>query len=389
VSEAVPGKLIGRDLFSGGILWFEEIGRNEVARVGGKGASLGELVRAGIRVPPGFVITTPVFTAFMDAADPSGQLRLEVAGLDADDLAAITRAGARLRERIKETPLSAELAVSFSTACAKLQPRNDGFAVRSSATSEDSDTASFAGLQDTYLWVPAKQVPDRIRACWASLYNAESIGYRRRLGIPELPLAMAVVVQAMVDASAAGVMFSRSPTTGDKSVVTIEASWGLGSSIVGGEVTPDKYIVNKVTGEVIDRVIASKAIRHVREAGGAGVRVEAVSAAQSSASCLDERQIAALVRIAKHCEQHYGCPQDMEWAVAAETLSGAVSGAASGAVSEAAGGDAGDGTGEDVIYLLQSRPETVWSRREAEAVLKPRAKAFEHVFAVLGGGDRK
>jgi pyruvate,water dikinase len=174
----------------------------------------------------------------------------------------------------------------------------------------------------------------------------------------------------MVDASAAGVMFSRSPTTGDKSVVTIEASWGLGSSIVGGEVTPDKYIVNKVTGEVIDRVIASKAIRHVREAGGAGVRVEAVSAAQSSASCLDERQIAALVGIAKHCELRHTAARDMEWA----------------------GGCPAARVGKRVmgrIYLLQSRPETVWSRREAAAVLKPRAKAFEHVFAVLGGGDRK
>ena len=358
----------------GGILWFEEIGRNDVASAGGKGASLGELVRAGIRVPPGFVIATPIFGAFMEAADPGGHLRCAVGELDADDLAAIARIGERLRERVRETPLPAELAAVFSEACRKLAAGSDGFAVRSSATSEDSAAASFAGLQDTYLWVSAQRVPDRIRACWASLYNTESISYRRRLGIAELPLAMAVVVQAMVDASAAGVMFSRSPTTGDKSVVTIEASWGLGSSIVGGEVTPDKYIVNKVTGEVIDRVIAAKAIRHVREAGGTGVRVEDVPEEQRSASCLDARQIAALVRIARQCETHYGSAQDMEWAVGARAMDAQ-------ATDEAAG--------EDVIYLLQSRPETVWSRREATAVFTPREKAFEHVFAVLGGNTRK
>jgi len=353
---------------SGGILWFGEIGRNDVARVGGKGASLGELVRAGIRVPPGFVIATPVFTCFMDAADPGGGLRREVAELDADDLAAINRSGDRLRERVRDTPLPDEVAVAFTGASAQLAAKSDGFAVRSSATSEDSAAASFAGLQDTYLWVSVDQVPDRIRACWASLYNDESISYRRRLGLAESPLAMAVVVQSMVDASVAGVMFSRSPTTGDKSVVTIEASWGLGSSIVGGEVTPDKYIVNKVTGEVIDRVIAAKAIRHVRESCGAGVRVEDVPEQQRSASCLDERQIAALVHIARQCENHYGSAQDMEWAVSASAT--------------------GESECED-IYLLQSRPETVWSRRESTAVATPREKAFEHVFAVLGGGARK
>jgi pyruvate,water dikinase len=364
MSDAAPV-----DTLSGGVLWFADIGRNDVARVGGKGASLGELVRAGIRVPPGFVIATPVFATFMEAADPGGRLRHGVGELGAGDLAAIDTAGVKLRERVRETPLPAALATVFSQACKTLAASNDGFAVRSSATSEDSEAASFAGLQDTYLWVSAERVPDRVRACWASLYNAESISYRRRLGMAEQPLAMAVVVQAMVDASASGVMFSRSPTTGDKSVVSIEASWGLGSCIVGGEVTPDKYIVNKVTGEITDRIIADKAVRHVREAGGAGVRVEEVPAGQRSMSCLDERQIAALVHIAKHCEKHYGCAQDMEWAVGAHS--------------------AEEREGDEGIYLLQSRPETVWSRRDAAAVAVPREKAFEHVFAVLGGGVKK
>jgi len=350
---------------SAGILRFEEIGRNDVARVGGKGASLGELVRAGIRVPPGFVTATSVFSSFMDRADPDGSLRRAVAKLESDDLEAIDRAGKALRDRIRETTLPPGLAALWSEACAPLAASSEGFAVRSSAVGEDSEDASFAGLQDTYLWVPEQHVPDRIRSCWGSLYNAESISYRRRLALPEQQLAMAVVVQSMVEASMSGVMFSRSPTTGDKSVVTIEASWGLGSSIVGGEVTPDKYIVNKVTGEIIDEVIAVKDIRHVRDPGGAGVRTEEVPFAKRSTPCLGEREIAALVGIAKQCERHYGCPQDMEWAVKA------------------------DRDGGDVIYLLQSRPETVWSQREAAAVSTPREKAFEHVFSVLGGGAGK
>jgi len=136
-------------MLSGGILWFADIGRNDIARVGGKGASLGELVRAGIRVPPGFVVATPVFGVFMEAADPGGRLRREVAELDAEDLAAIACVGEQLRERVKETPLPAALATLFNAACVELIEGADGFAVRSSATSEDSADASFAGLQDT------------------------------------------------------------------------------------------------------------------------------------------------------------------------------------------------------------------------------------------------
>ena len=124
-------------------------------------------------------------------------------------------------------------------------------AVRSSATSEDSEEASFAGLQDTYLWQKGEaQLLDAVRRCWASLYNPESVAYRLRLDIPEDDLAMAVVVQTMVNSRCSGVMFTRSPTTGDKSVITIEGSWGLGSSIVSGEVTPDKFVVNKITSEI-------------------------------------------------------------------------------------------------------------------------------------------
>ena len=134
-----------------------------------------------------------------------------------------------------------------------------GVAVRSSATTEDAADASFAGLQDTYLWVTRQQVLDRIRSCWASLYSVESMSYRRKRGFQEKNVAMAVVVQTMVDARTAGVMFTRSPLTGDRSVMTIEGSWGLGSAVVGGEVTPDRWVVGKITGEISVREISDQA----------------------------------------------------------------------------------------------------------------------------------
>jgi pyruvate,water dikinase len=342
------------------ILWFADIGRDDVDRTGGKGASLGELLRAGIRVPPGCVVSTLGFETFMTTVDPDGSLRAGIGALESEDLDRIRQLSSELRQQIARTPLDAQLEAEFAAMCEQLFEHADGVAVRSSATCEDSENASFAGLQDTYLWVSAKNVSRRIRDCWASLYNFESVSYRRRLEMLEDQISMAVVVQAMVKAHCAGVMFSRSPTTGDKSVVIIEGSWGLGSSVVSGEVTPDKFIVNKVTGKVIDRVIANKPIRHVRDAEGLDFRVEDVPEAMREQPCVEDSQISELVRIARQCEAHYGRPQDMEWAIDSS--------------------DAGEGD----IYLLQSRPETVWSQRKPELVSKPKEKAFEHVFSVLG-----
>jgi pyruvate, water dikinase len=230
-------------------------------------------------------------------------------------------------------------------------------AVRSSATSEDSAEASFAGLQDTYLWVKGiDSLVDRVRACWASLYSPESVSYRLRLGLPEDQLAMAVVIQRMVHSRCSGVMFTRSPTTGDRSVITIEGSWGLGSAIVSGEVTPDRFVVNKVTGEIRTRNIADKAIEHVPDVQGGVLELD-VDAERRRACCLSDAQIHALARIGRQVEKHYGAPQDIEWAL----------------------------DQDDSIRLLQSRPETVWAARDKAPVARPAASAFDHIFATLGG----
>jgi len=346
------------------VSWFATIGLTDRPTVGGKGASLGELERAGIRVPPGFVVTTAGFERLLAALEQDEPVRERIAALSPDDLGSVTRLCAEVRERIETAELPDELLSAIATAYAELcRGSNEApVAVRSSATSEDSADASFAGLQDTYLWVRgAEGVARSVRSCWASLYSVESVTYRLRLKLPESNVAMGVVVQRMVNSQCSGVMFTRSPTTGDRSVIAIEGSWGLGSSIVSGEVTPDKYVVSKVTGEIVNRTVSQKLMQHLPDHSGSGVRHEPVPEDQQSQACLTDDQIAELVQVARRVERHYGCAQDIEWAIA---------------------------HGEPGIYLLQSRPETVWATRDKNPVAAPKAKAFDHVLTLLGGRQR-
>ena len=237
----------------------------DVSAVGGKAASLGELSRAGVTVPPGFAVTTEAFALALAVIDPDGALRAGIEALDPGDLAAIAAAAARFRALVAGAPLPSEVAAAIEAGYAGLGsggadgPDGPDVAVRSSATVEDSAEASFAGLQDTYLGISgAAAVLDHVRRCWASLYNDESVAYRRRLALPEAGVAMAVVVQRMVAPRAAGVMFTRSPVTGDRSVVAIEGTWGLGSALVSGDVTPDSWAVSKITGEITTRRVSAK-----------------------------------------------------------------------------------------------------------------------------------
>lgn len=344
------------------VLWFADIGLGDRPVVGGKGASLGELTRAGIRVPPGFVVPTAAFEAFLEALDSTGEIRRSVAGLNHEDVAAVAAASERVRERIRRAPLPRAVEADIARAYAGLCESTADLpvAVRSSATSEDSEEASFAGLQDTYLWVQGGQsVLDHVRQCWASLYNAESLAYRLRLGLPEEQVAMAVVVQRMVPADASGVMFTRSPTTGDRSTIVIESCWGLGSCLVSGEVTPDRFVVSKVTGDISAKTVSSKTLRHVPDPVQGGVRDEPVPDALQDAASISDEVVAELVAVGKTVERHYRRPQDIEWAL----------------TEDAAG---------RTVYILQSRPETVWAARDAQPVAKPAASALDHVFATLG-----
>jgi pyruvate, water dikinase len=341
------------------------------ADVGGKGASLGELARAGAAVPAGFVVSVDAFAVAMEAVDGDGALRASVEALPAEDLEAIARVTSVVRERIAAAPLPGSVASAITAAYAALGalgptsgPGADpDVAVRSSATMEDSSAASFAGLQDTYLGVAgASSVLGHVRRCWSSLYNDESVAYRRRLGMPERPLAMAVVVQLMVRPRAAGVMFTRSPVTGDRSVVAIEGTWGLGSALVAGDVTPDSFTISKITGEITGRRVSAKGRIHSFLPNGRGVAVADTPASLREAPCLTDDEIRALAVIARRVEAHYGMPQDIEWAL----------------LDEPAGPPA------ERIMLLQSRPETVWAARTAPPVAAPKARAADHVLSLFG-----
>jgi pyruvate,water dikinase len=344
------------------ISWFSELGIADRPTVGGKGASLGELIRAGAAVPPGFVVTTAAFETFLRALDADGKIRRRIDALAEADASAIAETCRAIRGELERAKLAEDLHAEIREAYRRLCGDQDRrpVAVRSSATSEDHSDASFAGLQDTFLWIKGvEEVISGIKRCWSSLYSVESVTYRLRLNLPEDDVAMAVVVQDMVDARTAGVMFTRSPTTGDKSVVVMEAAWGLGSAVVSGEVTPDKFVINKITGEVSKRDISRKTVQHGPDANEGRVVEVAVPDHLQTITSVSDDEIRALVTMAKAIEQHYGHAQDIEWAI--------------------------DRRESDRILLLQSRPETVWSSRgpEKKSIDEVDKNPLAHVLRAL------
>lgn len=339
------------------VAWFADVGIADRPTVGGKGGSLGELTQAGIAVPPGFVVTTRAFEIFLDALEARSPVRALVEALDPQDLGAATALSETLRARVLEEPIPPAVRQAVRGAYGELCPAGEPVAIRSSATTEDADDASFAGLQDTFLWVlSADDMGAKIRECWASLYSVESMTYRRKHGLPEAGVAMAVVVQQMVDARCAGVMFTRSPITGDKSVIAIEGAWGLGSSVVSGEVTPDKWVLGKITGEISAREISDKHAKQVPADGG-GIKEVPLEDEERSAPCLSDEELLGLREVARKVERHYGKPQDIEWAL----------------------------DKQGAILLLQSRPETVWSQKDKEARSVQSGNALDHVLNLFGG----
>ncbi len=273
--------------------------RDDEPRFGGKSANLGELLAAEIPVPPGFALSTAAFEAFMAEAD------LGQPAVDA-------MAGA-----MRAAPVPDAVRAEVFEQYAALGADDPPVAVRSSALGEDSQEATFAGQQETYLWVRgAEHVCDAVRDCWASLYSPTAIAYRERLGDRAQTPAMGVTVQSMVDAEVSGVMFTCNPVSGDPSMVAINASWGLGLAVVGGEVTPDDYLVSKVTRELVREHVHTKDIQYVPDPSGHGAARVDVAPEQRDVRCLDENALARLVEVARSVERHFGCHQDIEWALA-------------------------------------------------------------------------
>ncbi len=328
---------------------------------GGKSAALGELLAGGIPVPGGFAISAAAYSAFLEAAGLRGRVDDVLAGLDADDLGAVESASAELTAAIGAAdlpePLRAEVLDRYQEVAAEAGEDDPPVAVRSSALGEDSVEATFAGQQETYLWVRG---PERlcvaVQRCWASLHSPPSITYRARLGDSSRAPAMGVAVQRMVDAEVAGVLFTCNPVSGDPSVVAIDASWGLGLAVVGGEVTPDEWLVSKVTGEVVRGSVSAKLLEYRADPSGAGtVRVE-VPADRVDAPCLDREQLAALVRVARDVERHFGTHQDVEWAIDRAGRTYVVQARPVTAVAPRASGPTGDSALAMVMSTLGVKP---------------------------------
>ncbi len=299
----------------------QRLSRSDEPHYGGKSANLGELLAAEIPVPPGFAISTAAFEMFVHDAGLQDRIATALTGVSTGDVDAIGRASHSISEAMRFAPVPDVVRVEIEQHYAQIGQAagedSPPVAVRSSAVGEDSQDATFAGQQETYLWVRGvEHVCDAVRDCWVSLYSPPAISYRLRLGDPTRPPAMGVTVQLMVDAEVSGVMFTCNPVSGDPSMVAINASWGLGLAVVGGEVTPDDFLVSKVTGELVREHVHSKHVQYVPDAGGSGAVRVAVPEERRDVRCLDQPALERLVEVGRRVERYFGSRQDIEWALA-------------------------------------------------------------------------
>jgi phosphoenolpyruvate synthase/pyruvate phosphate dikinase len=307
--------------------------------VGGKAIGLGSLLREGLRVPHGFAVGTHAYREFVAETGLDRAIHELLQGTES--LEAQAEASERIRLLFEERELGATLRDELARAHEGLG--GDGrlpVAVRSSAISEDATEASFAGEHETYLWIQgADAVAQAVVRCWASLFTPQALSYFCRVDLRADETAMGVVVQTMVAAEAAGVMFTIDPVTGDRSQISIEGSFGLGQAVVAGEVTPDRYTVDKVTLEIRSRTLSPKQIAYRFDPEHGHVRLVDVPYEEQKLACLSNEEAVEVATLGKRVEQALGAPQDIEWAI----------------------GPGASDTRE--LFLLQTRPETVWSQR--------------------------
>jgi len=310
------------------ILWLEEIRKEDIAAVGGKGASLGEMSSMGLPVPGGFVVTSRAFRHFLIETGIEQPLFSNLENLNVDDNNALEQASKKARALVMKAKMPASLKERIRESYQKLNGGGMVVAVRSSATAEDLPDASFAGQQETFLNIKGeKNLLDAVQKCWASLYGARAIYYRAKQGFDDRSVNIAVVVQQMINSEKAGVMFTSHPVTGEPLTI-IEGSWGLGEAVVSGSVSPDKYVYDQRTENVIDKLIAQKKTEIVSD-GEHGTKTLEIGKERQETPVLSDDEVARLATYGKVAETHYGIPQDVEWSIVGET-----------------------------IYILQSRPIT-------------------------------
>jgi phosphoenolpyruvate synthase/pyruvate phosphate dikinase len=327
--------------------------------VGGKAVGLGALLRADLQVPPGFALSTHAYREFVSQTGLDRAIHQLLEG--ADSLKAQSEASERIGVLFQERELCGALRDELASAYQRLGVDRP-VAVRSSAISEDAADASFAGEHESYLWMVGEDAVARaVLRCWASLFTPQALSYFRRVNLRAEETAMAVVVQAMVPAEAAGVMITIDPVTGDRSQIAIEGSCGLGLALVAGEVTPDCYCVDKVTLAIRSRTVSAKQVAYRFDAELGEVRLVDLAREERDAPCLSDEEVLEIARLGKLIERTLGTPQDIEWAL----------------------GPAPSGGRE--LFLLQTRPETVWSRRPAPAMATQGASSMARILATMRG----
>lgn len=303
------------------VRWFGDIDRQDISAVGGKGANLGELTRAGLPVPPGFVVTVEAYEQFLAASNLAERITTSLDAMNVNDTASLRATASSLRELVLTADVPDNVRSSIQSAYRELGAHAGmpviTVAVRSSATAEDTGQFSFAGMFESFLNVQGDEELVRVvRKCWASTFGERVLFYRVKQGLPRA-MSVGVVVQVMVDSEKSGVMFTVDPTSADNQRMVIEAAWGLGEVVVLGQVSPDRYVVDKTNLELLEKSVGSKAFLLTRDpATGDNVRVDLRSDPRAQAQVLTDDEVRTLGDLGRRVEKHYGAPQDIEFAIA-------------------------------------------------------------------------
>ena len=340
------------------VLWFDDVRNTDVVLVGGKNASLGEMINAGLPVPPGFAVTAFSYERYIQEKKIAEQIYkiIKETVTNPNDPRQYDVASKKIRELIEKTPMPKEIENAIRQAYKELNERlelKDTFvAVRSSATAEDLPDASFAGQQETFLNVKgAEDLLDKVIKCWSSLFTPRAIFYRNEKGFPHEKVFISVGVQKMVNSGCAGVMFTINPVTGNRDEIVIEGNYGLGETVVSGAVNPDDFVVDKATTSIKERRIARKTIEYIRDPKtGKTVHLE-VPVEKQKVTCIDDRELLTLAELAKRIEKHYGKPMDIEWAIDQDLEY------------------------PQNMFIVQARPETVFGTKAMEA---PKMEESQH-----------
>ncbi|HRY82863.1 MAG TPA: PEP/pyruvate-binding domain-containing protein [Candidatus Moranbacteria bacterium] len=290
---------------------FKNLTKKDVGIAGGKGASLGEMTKAGIPVPPGFVILASAFDRFLEETDLFQQVEIELKKINYKDVNSVDRSSAIIRDLIYDAKIPKDLEKEIMADFKKLGA--NFVAVRSSATAEDSSVASWAGELESYLNTTEKDILANVKKCWSSLFTPRAIFYRHEKDMLKTHVSVAVVVQKMIDSEKSGICFSVHPVTEDRNQMIIEAGWGLGEAIVSGSITPDSYVLNKKKMSIMDANISNQEKKLVKDLKKR-IKWASVSKTEKGKQVLPQKEIITLAKICLRIEKHYKKPQDIEWA---------------------------------------------------------------------------